>query len=45
MEEEQFMIKMKNIDGRFKQEVMEGTLKKLSHMFLCWCSWIDLCST
>jgi hypothetical protein len=45
MEEEQFTIEMKNVDGGFKQEVLEGTFKKLSHMFLCFCSWIDFCST
>jgi len=27
MEEEQFMMDMKKIDGRFKQQVLEGTLR------------------
>jgi hypothetical protein len=45
MEEEQFTMEMKNVDGGFKQKVMEVTLKKLSHMFLCLRSWIDLCFT
>jgi len=45
MEEEQFTTDMKKVDGRFKQQVLKGTLKKLSHMFFCLCSWIDLCFT
>ncbi len=35
MEEEQFMMEMKNVNKRFKQEVLEETLKNLNHMFLC----------
>jgi hypothetical protein len=38
-------MKMRSIEGRFKQEVLEGTSEKLSYMFLCSCSQIDLCST